>query len=75
MRLPKHSNRKLVGASWDASRGGCAGAHSTRAVLMSQQDPGAQIAARRQRPLWVVPLVTALVFVAVILVLYPSTPG
>lgn len=30
---------------------------------------------RKQRPLWIMPLVTALVFLAVILVLYPTTPS
>lgn len=40
-----------------------------------RQDPVARISARKPRPLWVVPLVTALVFVAVVLVLYPTTPG
>jgi hypothetical protein len=40
---------------------------------MSEQPPAAATA-RDRRPAWHVPLVTALVIVAVLLVLYPSAP-
>ncbi len=39
------------------------------------EKPIAQVIPLKSRPVWIVPLVTALVFVAAILVLYPSTPG
>lgn len=38
-------------------------------------NPIAEKMPRKPRPVWQLPLVTALVFVAAILVLYPSTPG
>lgn len=43
-------------------------------AVMSNEQIGGR-ATRKQRPLWQLPLVTALVFVAAILVLYPSPPG
>ncbi|MEI9901870.1 MAG: hypothetical protein WDN31_19145 [Hyphomicrobium sp.] len=37
-------------------------------------DPAIAVLPHKRRPLWVVPLVTALVIVAAIMVLYPANP-